>query len=66
MTEKFKESIDKSNAFGALLTDFLKAFDSIDYTLLIAGLSAFLIIKIRIILFIESNLANQNQGKFYW
>ena len=66
MTEKFKESIDKSNAFGALLTDFLKAFDSIDYTLLIAGLSAFLIIKIRIILFIESNLANQNQRKFYW
>ena len=66
MTEKFKESLDKSNAFGALLTDFLKAFDSIDYTLLIAGLSAFLIIKIRIILFIESNLANQNQRKFYW
>ena len=66
MTEKFKESIDKSNAFGALLTDFLKACDSIDYTLLIAGLSAFLIIKIRIILFIESNLANQNQRKFYW
>ena len=36
MTEKFKESIDKGNAFGALLTDSSKAFDFIDQTLLIA------------------------------
>ena len=30
MAEKFKESIDKGNAFGALLTDSSKAFDFID------------------------------------
>ena len=41
MTEKFKESIDKGNAFGALLTDLSKAFDCIDYTRLVAKLSAF-------------------------
>ena len=36
MSEKFKESIDKANAF-----DLLKAFDCIDHILLIAKLSAF-------------------------
>ena len=41
MTEEFKESIDKGNTFGALLTDLSKAFNCIDYTLLIAKLSAF-------------------------
>ena len=41
MTEKFKESIDKGNAFGALLTDLTKAFDCIDRTLLIAKLFVF-------------------------
>ena len=30
MTEKFKESVDKGNAFGSLLTDLSKAFDCID------------------------------------
>ena len=33
MTEKFKESIDKGNAFGALLTDLSNAFDCTDPTL---------------------------------
>ena len=38
LTEKFKESIDKGNIFGALLTDLSKAFACIDHTLLIAKL----------------------------
>ena len=38
LTEKFKESIDKGNVFGALLTDLSKAFVCIDHTLLIAKL----------------------------
>ena len=58
LTEKFKESIDKGNALGALLTDLSKAFDCIDHTLLIA------INKIALLLFIESDSANENQRKF--
>ena len=41
MTENFKESIDKGNTFGALLTDLSKAFDCIDHICLIAKLFAF-------------------------
>ena len=41
MTQKFKESIDKGNAFRALLTDLSKGFDCIDHILLIAKLSPF-------------------------
>ena len=33
MLEKFKESVDKGNEFGALLTDLSKAFESIDHKL---------------------------------
>ena len=38
MLEKFKESVDKGNEFGALLTDLSKIFDSNDHKLLIAKL----------------------------
>ena len=38
MLEKFKEAIDRENQFGALLTGLSKAFDCIDYKLLIARL----------------------------
>ena len=38
MIEKFKEAIDKSNEFGALLTDLSKTFDCINHPLLIAKL----------------------------
>ena len=41
MLEKFKEALDRGNQFGALLTDFPKAFDCIDYKLLIAKLSEY-------------------------
>ena len=63
MTEKFNESINKGNVFGALLTDLLKAFDCIDHTLLIAKLSAFgvspLLLKLP-----YSYLSNRTQRKF--
>ena len=38
MLEKFKESVDKGNEFGALLTDISKAFEWSDHKLLIAKL----------------------------
>ena len=41
MTENFKESIDKGNTFGVLLTDLSKAFDCTDHTVMIAKLFAF-------------------------
>ena len=60
MTEKFKELIDKGNAYGALLTDLSKNFDFIDHTLLIAKLSAFGISLLSLIL-IQSYLSNRTQ-----
>ena len=38
MFEKFKESVNKGNEFGVVLTDLLKAFVYIDHKLLIAKL----------------------------
>ena len=38
MIEKFKETIDRGNEFGALLTDLSKAFDCINHSLFIAKL----------------------------
>ena len=60
MTEKFKESVDKGNAFGALLTNLLKVFDCMDHTLLIAKLSTFDFSTLSL-RFIYSFLLNRNQ-----
>ena len=41
MLEKWKRSIDKGDASGALLTDMSKAFDCLSHELLIAKLEAY-------------------------
>ena len=41
LLDKWKNSTDKSKAFGALLTDLSKAFDCLDHELLIAKLKAY-------------------------
>ena len=41
MIEKFKEAIDKSNEFGALLTDLSKAFYCINQTIHFLWLNCF-------------------------
>ena len=60
MTEKFKESVDKGNAFGVLLTDLSKPFDCIDHTLLIAKLSTFGVSPLSLKL-LYSYLSNRTQ-----
>ena len=41
LIEKWKERVDNSGAFGALLTDLSKAFDCLPHELLIAKLDAY-------------------------
>ena len=41
MIKKFKEAIDTWDTFGALLTDFSKAFDCINHPLLIAKIDSY-------------------------
>ena len=60
MKAKFKESMDRGNAFRALLTDLSKAFDCIDHTLFIAKLSAFGVSPLSLKL-IYSYLSNRTQ-----
>ena len=57
MTQKFKQSIDKSDAFGALLTDLLKAFDCTDHILLISKFFVFGVppLSLKLIYFYLSN-----------
>ena len=61
MTDKFKESIDKGNVFGALLTDLSKAFDCSDHTLLTAKLIAFGVSDLSLKLIYSTNSTSQNQ-----
>ena len=56
----FKESIDEGNVFGALVTDFSKAFDCIYHTLLIAKHFVFRVSPLPL-KFMYSYLPNRNQ-----
>lgn len=63
MKEKFKELIDKGNAFGALLTYLSKAFDCIDHVLVIVKLFAFGVLPLssKLICSRLSKSTNKNQ-----
>ena len=60
MLEKFKESRDKGEEFGAFFTDLFKAFDCIDHNLLITKLSWYGVTPISLKL-IFSYLSNRTQ-----
>ena len=60
MLEKWKNAVDKGKIFGALLTDFSKAFDSLSHDLLIAKLNAygFSLLTLKLV---HSYLSNRKQ-----
>ena len=60
MLENFKKSADDGNEFGALLTDFSKAFDCIDHKLFIAKLFCYGVSPLALHL-IYSYLSNRAQ-----
>ena len=61
-TEKFKDSVNKGNAFRAFLGDLSKAFDWIDHMFLIAKLVAFgfPLLSLKLIYFCSSNQKTQS------
>ena len=61
MLEKFKESRDKGEKFGAFFTDLSKAFDCIDHNLQIIKLSWYGVTPISLKLMF-SYLSNRKQG----
>ena len=60
LIEKWKQSVDKGGAFGALLTDLSKAFDCLSHELLIAKLDAYGFDK-RSLVLIYNYLSNRKQ-----
>ena len=61
MLEKFKESRDKGEQFGAFFTDLSKAFDCIDHNQLITKLSWYGVTP-KSLKLIFSYLSNRTQG----
>ena len=61
MLEKFKESKDKGEEFGAFFTDLSKAFDCIDHNLLITKVSWYGVTP-KSLKLIFSYLSNRTQG----
>ena len=61
MLEKWKSAVDNKKVFGALLTDFSKAFDCLSQELLIAKLNAcgFSMAALRLV---QNYLSNRNKG----
>ena len=60
MVEKWRKTLDEGGKTGTVLTDLSKAFDCIDYNLLIAKLNAYGFEK-RSLEFIHSYLTNRKQ-----
>ena len=60
MIEKWKESADSGEAFGAFMTDFSKAFDCLHHELLIAKLDAYGF-DIKSVKLIQQYLSNRKQ-----